>query len=263
MSDGLVPRRDWRKPAAARAYTGYGMSKSYGHLIPSVERRLSTWVGINEPHATGAPPGSRPAITISRRFGCEAYPLSEQLKTLLEARTGETWNIYDKALLELVSQDENLSMKVLSDLGNPSSSADFIGFLVPGYLRQNETFKHIPKYIIRIAQAGNAIIVGLGGALITRTMENCYHFRLEADLEFRVASIARRMELPEAEARRLVRDNEKTREKFLEDCLGGSLTDAAIYDAVYNNGKHGVVEIAHSIVAYVSEAWKTREAAPQ
>lgn len=234
------------------------MSKSYGHLIPSVERRLSTWVGITEQHAAGAPPGSRPTITISRRFGCEGYPLCEQLKTLLEERTRETWNIYDKALLELVSQDENLSMKVLSDLGNPSSSADAIGFLVPGYLRQSEVFKHIPKYILRIARAGNAIIVGRGGAIITQKLDNCYHFRLEADLDFRVATVARRMELSDAEARRLVKDNEKTREKFLEHFLRASPADATVYDAVFNNAKHGVVEIAHSIVAYVFEAWKKR-----
>ena len=260
---GAIPSSGRASAAAGRAYTWDGMSKSYGHLIPSVERRLSTWVGINEPHAPSVPPGSRPTITISRRFGCEGYPLSEQLKTLLDASTGETWNIFDKALLEMVSQDEHLSMKVLSDLGNPSSSADGIGFLVPGYLRQSEVFKHIPKYIIRIAQAGNAIIVGRGGAIITQKLANCYHFRLEADLEFRVAAMARRLEIPEAEARRLVKDNEKTREKFLEDFLGGSLTDARIYDAVYNNAKHGVVEIAHSIVAYVTESWKKREAARQ
>jgi len=32
---------------------------------------------------------------------------------------------------------------------------------------------------------------------------------------------------------------------------------------VYNNAKHGVVEIAHSIVAYVMEAWKKRADAGQ
>jgi cytidylate kinase len=239
------------------------MSKSYGHLIPSVERRLSTWVGITGQHAASAPPGSRPTITISRRFGCEGYPLCEQLKTLLEERTGETWNIYDKALLELVSQDENLSMQVLSDLGNPSSSADSIGFLVPGYLRQSEVFEHIPKYILRIAQAGHAIIVGRGGAIITQKLDNCYHFRLEADLEFRVATVARRMELSEAEARRLVKDNEKIREKFLEHFLRASPTDATIYDAVFNNARHGIAEIAQAIVAYVYEAWKKRAEATQ
>ena len=61
-------------------------------------------------------------------------------------------------------------MKVLSDLGNPSSSADAIGCLVPGDLRQRDGFTHIPKSIIRIAQAGHAIIVGLGGAVLTQTL---------------------------------------------------------------------------------------------
>jgi hypothetical protein len=61
-------------------------------------------------------------------------------------------------------------MKVLSDLGNPSSSADAIGCLVPGDLRQRDGFTHIPKSIIRLAQAGHAIIVGLGGAVLTQTL---------------------------------------------------------------------------------------------
>jgi len=237
------------------------MSKSYGQLTPSVERRLSTWVSFSEQRAPSARPGSRPTITISRRFGCEGFPLSEQLKTLFEARTGETWNIYDKALLELVSQDENLSMQVLKDLGGPSSSLDPIGFLVPGYVQHSEVFKRLPKYIVRIAQAGNAIIVGRGGAIITRKLDNCYHFRLEADLDFRVAAIARRLDISEPDARRLVKENEKAREKFIEDCLRVSSSDTTIYDAVFNNARHGVVEIAQSIVAYVGEAWKKREEA--
>jgi hypothetical protein len=105
-----------------------------------------------------------------RQFGSEGYPLSEQPKTLFEARTGEPSNIYDKALLELVSQDEHQPMKVLNDLGNPSSSADAIGFLVAGDLRQSDVFTHIPKSIIRIAQAGHANIVGQGGAVITQKL---------------------------------------------------------------------------------------------
>ena len=104
------------------------------------------------------------------RFGCEGYPLSEQLKTRFEARTGETWNINDKALLELVSQDEHLSMKVLIDLGNPSPSADAIGLLVPGDLRQRDVFTPIQKSIIRITEVDNAIIVGQGGAVITQKL---------------------------------------------------------------------------------------------
>jgi cytidylate kinase len=227
------------------------MSKPYANLVPSVERRLSAWISLNETRATGGHRALRPAITISRRFGCEAFPLCEQLKDGLEKRTGETWNIYDKALIERVSQDEKLSLAVLEDLGGPSRAMDRIGYFVPGYQTQPEIFRHIPKYVVRIAEEGNAIIVGRGAAIITRDLPNCYHFRLDAPFEFRVASMARRMELSEPEARKLVREGEKTREQFVEECLHVSLTDPSWYDAVYNNARHGVAEIARSIVAYV------------
>ena len=134
---------------------------------------------------------------------------------------------------------------------------------MPGYVQHSEVFKRIPKYVVRIAQAGNAIIVGRGGAIITQKLDNCYHFRLEADLDFRVATIARRMEIPEPDARRLVKENEKARDKFIEDCLRVSASDTTIYDAVFNNARHGVAEIAQSIVAYVDEAWKKRSEASQ
>jgi len=227
------------------------MSKPYANLVPSVERRLSAWISLSETRATAGERGLRPTITISRRFGCEAFPLCEQLKGVLETRTGETWNIYDKALIERVSQDEHLSISVLQDLGGPSRAIDRIGFFVPGYQSQPEVFRHIPKYLVRIAEVGNAIIVGRGGAVITHDMPHCYHFRLDAPLDFRVASLARRMEVSEEEAKRLVREGERTREQFIDECLHVTVSDPSWYDAVYNNARHGVSEIARSIAAYV------------
>jgi hypothetical protein len=229
------------------------MSKPYAQLVPNLERRLSAWISISESRVASGAHGLRPTITISRRFGCEAYPLCEQLKELLDLRTGETWNIYDKALIERVSEDERLSIKVLEDLGGPSRSIDRIGYFVPGYQTQSDVFRHIPKYILKIAETGNAIIVGRGAAIVTHGMPNCYHFRLDAPFEFRVASMAKRMDLSEADARKLVRDGEKTREHFIDQCLQTSVADPSWYDAVYNNARHSVAEIARSIVAYVLE----------
>ncbi len=227
------------------------MSKRYANLVPSVERRLSAWISLGETRAVAGRRGPRPTITISRRFGCEAFPLCERLKDLLDQQTGETWNIYDKALIERVSQDEKLSLAVLQDLGGPSRVVDRIGFFVPGYQSQPEVFRHVPKYIVKIAETGNAIIVGRGAAIITHDMPHCYHFRLDASFEFRVASIARRMEISEAEARKVVREGEKTREQFIDECLHATVADPSWYDAVFNNGRHGVAEIARSIAAYV------------
>jgi hypothetical protein len=239
------------------------MPKSYGQLIPSIERRLSAWIALTDRRPRAGTPPSHPTITISRRFGCEGFPLAEQIKTMFEARTGEVWTIYDKALLDLVSEHEHLAPNLLADLGGPSRHADAVGFLVAGYVPQSQVFQRVRKHVLQIAEAGNAIVIGRGGAIITQKLSNCYHFRLEGSVEFRVASVARRMALPEAEARKLVRANEQAREKFIEDCLGASPADPSHYDAVFNNGRHGVVEIAHSIVAYVVEAWSRRPATGQ
>lgn len=234
------------------------MARSYGQLIPSVERRLTTWVSLSERYAPASARGTCPTITISRRFGCEGYPLSERLKALLDETSGDVWNIYDKALLERVSRDEHLSMELLTRLGSPSRAADTLGFLLPGYQTHDEVFRRITKHIVHLAEAGNAIIVGRGGAIITRHLDNCYHFRLDASLEFRVASIARRLEIPEPEAIEMVRKNESRRNQFIDDSLQTSAIDLSLYDAVFNNARHTVTEIAASIVAYVAESRQER-----
>ena len=237
------------------------MPKSYGQLIPSIERRLSAWIALNERRPRTQAQPSHPTITISRRFGCEGFPLAERVKALLDARTGETWTIFDKALLDLVSEHEQIEPKMFTDLGGPSRTIDALGFLVAGYVPHSQLFQRIPKHIVRIAEAGHAIIVGRGGAIVTQKLTNCYHFRLEASLEFRVASVAKRLSMPEAEARQFVRANEHAREAFIAECLGASPADPAFYDAVFNNARHSVGEIAQAIAAYVVEAWKERQVA--
>lgn len=61
-------------------------------LIPSIEMRLSSLLEMTrrrdmESEARGK--STRPTITISREFGCEAYPMAERLQELLEKRTGK------------------------------------------------------------------------------------------------------------------------------------------------------------------------------
>jgi cytidylate kinase len=228
-------------------------------LVPSVERRLSAYLSVSDTRNRSESQAARPSITISRRFGCEAFPLAERLKELLDAATGDTWNIFDKALLERVSHDEHVSMTVLEGLGGPSRAADAIGFLFAGHVAHDALFRRIVKHLVAAAESGNAIIVGRGGAILTQKLANCYHFRLDADFDYRVASVVRRMELPEKEARRLVRESDRTREKFIEDCLGVSVSDLGFYDAVFNNARQDINAMAHAIVSYVAERWPDKK----
>ncbi len=235
------------------------MPKSYSELLPSVERRLSAWISLLERRPATEPHRNRPTITISRRFGCEAFPLCERLKDLLGEATGEAWNIFDKALLERVSQDEHLSMELLENLGGRSRAGDaIISLFSCRHVSHDEAFRRLARHVMLIAQAGNAIIVGRGGAIITARLPNCYHFRLDASVRFRIGATMRRLEVSEKEAGEMLREYDRMREAFIEDCLHARVGDLAHYHVVFNRDRSGLDEIAKSIVSFVAAHWEDK-----
>jgi cytidylate kinase len=231
------------------------VSKPISSLTPGVEQRLAGWTSIQERIAQHQDLRIRPTITLSRQFGCEAFPLASRLKQLVEDASGEPWMVYDKSLIEKVAKDENISLRLLKNLGDTSRAIESLGLTPVGYVTHDEAFDKIARYIIQVAQVGNAIIVGRGGAILCKEMKNCYHFRLEAGFPFRVASIIKRLELPMKEAENLVKENSKIRDKFISKCLGANVGDLAHYDAVFNNERHTVNDMASAILAYIKEDW--------
>jgi cytidylate kinase len=220
-------------------------------LIPNVDQRISAWIAIQERLARQARPRPKPTITISRQFGCEAYPLAESLKTELEKRTGESWTIFDKALIERVSRETHLSERLLGNLGDESHALDTLATLIPGWRTHSEAYEVLARYIVRIAQEGNAIIVGRGGAVVTQNLPRCFHFRLEAPFEHRVQSIQRRLNVGPKEAEKIVTEHQKSRERFLETFLHCSIADSRYYNAIFNSSKNALEQIARSILELV------------
>ena len=223
-----------------------------------VEERLAGWARIQEGRHAEAPAKARtrPTVTISRQFGCEGFPLALQLHALLNQATGELWTIFDKELIELVAQDARISIQVLEHLDDPSRFLEGFGFHPRGAVTTSEAFAKMVATLLHVAREGNAVIVGRGGALLCRKQENCFHFRLEAGRDWRVRSLARRMGISLDEAGELERTRSRAREHFIRENLNADSADHSLYDAVFNNERHGVAEIAAAILAYVQRGWK-------
>ena len=221
-------------------------------LIPNVDRRLGAWIGVRERVGQERRRTAAPTITLSRQFGCEGYPLAETLQALLTARTGETWTVFDKALIERVSQETKLSERFFGDIGDQRGLLDALAHVVHGWRTQSEAYELLARYIVRIAREGNAIIVGRGGAVVASGLPNCFHFRLEAPLEHRIDSIGARLGVDRARAAALVADHERTRERFIERFLHCSLADTRHYHAVFNTSRSTVERIAESIIMLLS-----------
>jgi cytidylate kinase len=196
----------------------------------------------------------RPTITISREFGCEAYPVTECLKKIMEKKSGQTWAIMDKALLDEVAKRHNLSEEIVRSLGDKKSRIldEILATFSSRWKSDNDHFRLLCKHVFSLAEKGNSIIVGRGSAIVTQQLKNCYHFRMYASHEFKVASIARRLKIPREEAEGIVERNQKQRDAFVHDYFNLDPGDLRFYHLVFNNDKNSPERIAQMIAEYVT-----------
>lgn len=226
-------------------------------LIPSIDMRLSSLLEFNrrremELEARSRSKKSRPAITISREFGCEAYPMAERLREGLEKKTAEPWVLMDKGLLEEVARNHNLSEEILGRLGEkPRFLDEMLSTFTPRWKSEKDHFRLLCRHIVSLADAGNVIIIGRGSAIITQSMKNCHHFRMFASQEFKTRSIARRLDISREDAEALVVKKQQQRDKFIRDFLDRDARDLSIYHLVFNNDKNTPDRIARTIMDYV------------
>ena len=224
-------------------------------LTPAVEQRIAAMVELFRRESLDAaakkrPPG--PTITLSRQFGCEAYPLAERLKILLEEKTGATWNILDKALLEEMARNRDVSEVVIhGGWEKPRFLDDFFATFSSRWITEKDHYRRLTTDIAMLAAHGNVIIVGRGAAIITQSLPNCFHFRIGGTQEFRANSIARRIGCSKAEATEIVAREEKRRNKFIRDFLDSDADDLSSYHLLFNNDKNSVELMARTIVGYL------------
>ena len=222
-------------------------------LVPSIDNRISDWVESKRKNQIEHRKRLNCfTITLSREFGCEAYPLALKLKEQLEKLTGENWNIFDRALIEKIRVENGLNQELVSNVEKRSEFTEkLIANRQPSWKNKTESYKFLAKAVYSISREGRAIIVGCGAAMITQDIHRAYHFRLIASEKFRIKSIARRTDVPYSEAETMVSTRHKERKRFFKNFLQSEFVDLNYYHAVYNNDKLSIERITENILATV------------
>ncbi|MFA7060801.1 MAG: cytidylate kinase-like family protein [Pedobacter sp.] len=229
-------------------------------FIPSIDMRLSSLLELNrrielELETRNKAQKCGPTITISREFGCEAYPAAERLRELLEKKSGETWVLMDKALLEQVACNHSLSEDILKKLGEKNHFLDeMLATFSPRWKSDKDYFRLLCRQIISLASVGNVIIVGRGSAFITQSLKNCHHFRMFASQKYKICSIARRLNISSEEAEKMIVTKQRQRDTFIRDFLDRDAHDLSVYNLVFNNDKNSPEKISSTILEYVLSA---------
>jgi len=221
-----------------------------GDLFPSVERRLKAYHELSH-KLSGLEDSAplKPTITISREFGCEAFPVSEELVRLAEKKTGEPWLLVDKSLLDAVAKEHNIPEEIMLSLGSePRWFDDMMATFSANWKSDADYYRLLCRQVVMIASAGNAVIVGLGSPAITKNLKNCFRYRLIAEHDFKVKSIARRMKIPKQEAELVVVDQQKERDGVIRKLLDTNLREPLLYHAIFNNSRINSRQIARLIL---------------
>lgn len=224
-------------------------------LIPSVQKRISTWIELQQKRQAEdlKPSVPKPTITISRQFGCEGFPLASALKEILDRKTGEEWTIFDDTLVNNIVSDTAISKHLVKSQGDRAKYLDYIvSALLPNWKSEAEIFKLTTEAIFSVARQGNAIIVGRGAFAVTRNLPNCFHFRMIAPVEYRAESYARRVQIPIEEARRQVEKKESERQKFLSHYLNNDF-DLENFHMIINNAKMPIERIANTVICFLDD----------
>ena len=222
------------------------------NLNPAIGNRLDAWVKIQDRVKSEGVSAKGKCITISREFGCEGFPLAEELQKMLKETTGVQWAIFDRKLFEVVSENENISKKFFENFDTPSHHLDIVSGLLQDWKTGAELFEMLSKSILELAENGNCIIIGRGGAVLTKNFKNCTHVRIEGSMEFRTRSVMQRNALSESEARSFIRDGEDERLTMLKKFLNcENINDMAHFHLKLNNEKMNVKQMAQTILSLI------------
>ncbi len=218
---------------------------------PQQEQKLQAWHRMQQVVEPGKP---SPCFTIAREFGCQAYPLAEELIKRLNARVaGEPWIIVGRQVIDRVSELSGYTVaQIEKSQDTPSSlKAIFSMFLDSSRAEETEIFTHMRSVIRSFARRGNCVLVGRGSVFAVQDLSNCINLRLVAPPEFRINKIMKSHHLNEKDAIEFIALHQHQRDDFIRRFADKIIADPVLYHLVINNAHLNIEKIAELAEEYM------------
>ncbi len=197
-----------------------------------------------------------PVITISREFGCKGSKVGRMLVEAINRKNAETRRrpeprrIVSKQKFDEAARELHVTPEYLSDMSFKDRNDMFSNltmFLADNFYASGTRLKNtIAKYIYQFAESGNSVIIGRASEAITKDIARAIHVKLEAPLEYRAQTIARRENITPEAATLRCQEEDKKRAQFRR-YFEGKRSDLEYYDLTFNVSKMTTEEIVEVI----------------
>jgi cytidylate kinase len=195
-----------------------------------------------------------PIITISREFGCEGYALSGELARRLSS-DAQPWMVYSRDMHDPLSPELD-PVHELNDVLD-ASGRDAITEMFDKFMADKPTdmerYASLVTNMRILTRHGFAVILGGGGAILTKGYPKAFHVRLQASEEFRVNRIAEITGLRLEEAQAQVAEHEKNRVAFIQKYTKHNVAESHLYDMILNNGTMSVHQMSELILLAMNQ----------
>lgn len=183
-----------------------------------------------------------PAITISYQTGVEVSDISEKLAEILqnsEPKHGQNWSVFNQQLIEAALEEQRWPKELAESMPEEKRlfidelMDDLCGLRPPSWV----LVPQLVKTTLHLAVKGHAILIGHGATVITARMWNVFHVRLNGSLPKRIARVQTRRHLTPEAAAKLVRKEDRGRERYLRTHFHARLDNELLYDMAINTDR--------------------------
>ena len=200
--------------------------------------------------------GKLNVITISRTYGSNGKGIGKELAEELG------FAFYDKAVVRLASERSGLPEEFFNEDRAGRSSLLYslavglnVGQSVPlryhDALSDDRLFAVQSDIIREKAAEGNCVFVGRCAGYVLRHETNCLHVYVTADMDYRIAQIAKRYEISEDAARKKILKTDKSRRTYYTYYTNHNWGDTTDFHLCLNVSRLGTENAAHIIRNYL------------
>ena len=202
-------------------------------------------------------------ITIARQYGSGGHDIGEKLAEELKIP------FYDKELLERAAKDSGFCQEIFENYDEKPTNSFLYSLVMDTYSMGHSTaaFAEMPlnhkiflaqfNAIKDITKEGPCVIVGRCADYALADFPNVVNVYLYADMQSRIARIARRHDVTDAKAKDLIQKTDKSRASYYNYYTNKKWGEATGYDLCLNTGTLGIDGTIHMIREFA--AYKERK----
>lgn len=184
-------------------------------------------------------------ITISRQIGAGETTIAPAVAERLG------WKCIDRQILDRAVEETGIALPYVAhcDEKAPGRKED------EGVPHQQERYFAALQRIVReFAAAGDAVIVGRGANFLLRDWD-ALHYRLIADLPFRIRRVMEVRWVNEGPARDIIAQSDRDRAAFVRHYFDADVNDPEHYHAILNTSRMGIETVIERIVSAARDRW--------